>query len=61
MRAIDLKLNIHKIVERIHNEELLQTLYDFLKVREKNKYGELWSSMTEEQKQEAQSILDDMK
>lgn len=47
----ELKLNIHKIVDGIENEQLLKTLYDFLKVRDTNKSG-YWVSLTEEQKQE---------
>lgn len=52
MSAIKLKSNIHNIVDRIQNEELLQTIYDFLKVKETNKSGELWKSLTKEQKEE---------
>lgn len=52
MGAVDLKTNIHKIVDGIQSEQLLQTLYDFLKIREKNKPGLIWDSLTEEQKQE---------
>lgn len=52
MGTIELKSNIHKIVDRIQSEQLLQTIYDFLKSREKNKPGRLWDTLTEEQKQE---------
>ncbi|GIL21892.1 MAG: hypothetical protein BroJett042_04050 [Bacteroidota bacterium] len=52
MRTIELKSNIHKIVDRIQSEQLLQTLYDFLKSREKSKTNRLWDTLTEEQKQE---------
>lgn len=52
MKTIELKSNIHKIVDGIQSEQLLQTLYDFLKSREKNKSSRLWDTMTEEQKQE---------
>lgn len=47
-----MRSGIHEIVDRIQNEQLLQTLYDFLKVRESHKPGGLWNSLTEEQKQE---------
>lgn len=59
MGTIDLKLNIHKIVDRIQNEQLLQTLYDFLKVKETNKPGRLWESLTEEQKKEVLLAYDE--
>ncbi len=52
MRTIELKSNIHKIVDGIQSEQLLQTLYDFLKSREKSKTNRLWDTLTEEQKQE---------
>ncbi|MEX0721009.1 MAG: hypothetical protein WD059_10100 [Balneolaceae bacterium] len=52
METIKLKSNIHKIIDRIQSEELLQTLYDFLKVREKSTPGALWKSLTKEQKKE---------
>lgn len=52
MGTVELKTNIHKIVDRIQNEQLLQTLYDFLKARENNQTGQLWNSLTEEQKKE---------
>ena len=52
MGTIELKSNIHKIVDGIQNEQLLQTLYDFLKIRETSQPGSLWSSLSKEQKQE---------
>ena len=52
MGTVELRSGIHEIVDRIQNEQLLQTLYDFLKVRESHKSGGLWNSLTEEQKQE---------
>ncbi len=52
MNTIKLKTNIHKIVDKIQSDQLLQTIYDFLKSRESSKPGKLWSSLTEEQKQE---------
>jgi len=52
MNTLKLKSNIHKIVETIQSEQLLQTLYDFLKSKEKNQSGKLWESLTDEQKSE---------
>jgi len=52
MSTVKLKSNIHNIVDRIQNEELLQAVYDFLKVKETNKSGGLWESLTKEQKEE---------
>ena len=52
MGSVELKTNIHKIVDGIQNEQLLKTIYDFLKVRESSKSGKLWSSLSEDEKKE---------
>jgi len=52
METIDLRSNIHKIVDGIRSEQSLQKLYDFLKVWDTNKHDQLWDSLTEKQKQE---------
>ncbi len=52
MSTIELKSNLHKIVDKIDNEQLLQTIYDFLKLSENSQEGEIWKSLTEEQKKE---------
>ena len=59
MGTIELKSNIHKIVDGIQNEQLLETIYDFLKVREADKPGRLWDSLTKEQKQEVLLAYDE--
>ncbi len=51
MTAIQLKSNINRIIENIQNEQLLQTIYEFLKSSEHTK-NRLWDSLTEEQKKE---------
>lgn len=52
MGTIELKSNIHKIVDGIQNEQLLQTLYDFLKSKESSKKSGIWDKLSVEQKQE---------
>ena len=52
MKATKLKSNIHQIIDRIQSEQLLETIYDFLKTRESSKPGEIWESLTDVQKQE---------
>ena len=52
MKAIELKSNIHQIIDRIQSEQLLETIYDFLKARESTKPGDIWESLTDEQKKE---------
>jgi len=52
MGTVELKSNIHKIVDQIKNEQLLQTLYDFLKTRDLETSGKLWEMLSEKQKEE---------
>ncbi len=52
MEAVELKSNIHQIVDAIQNQQVLQTLYDFLKPKENEKNTFIWDSFNEEQKQE---------
>jgi len=50
MTTIQLKASLHEVIDRIQNEELLQTIYDFLKSRENSESGKLWSALTKDQK-----------
>jgi len=52
MGTIELKSDLHKILDRIENEQLLRTIYDFLKQREDAQEGQIWQTLTDEQKQE---------
>jgi hypothetical protein len=52
MGAIELKASLHKIVDKISNEELLRTIYDFLKLRENLEEGRIWKALSEDQKKE---------
>lgn len=52
MGTFELKSNLHKLVDKINNEELLRTIYDFLKLRENSEEGRIWKTLTEEQKKE---------
>ncbi len=52
MGTIELKSDLHKILDRIENEQLLRTIYDFLKQSENAKEGQIWKTLTEEQKKE---------
>jgi hypothetical protein len=59
MGTVELRSNIHKIVDGIQNEQLLETIYDFLKVRETDKPGQLWDALTMEQKKEVLLAYDE--
>lgn len=52
MGTIELKLDLHRILEKIDNEQLLRTIYEFLKERENSKEGQIWNTLTEDQKKE---------
>lgn len=52
MGTIELKSNLHKIVDEIDNEQLLRAIYDFLKQRVNSEEGQIWKALTEEQKKE---------
>jgi hypothetical protein len=59
MGTIELRSNIHKIIDGIQNEQLLETIYDFLKVRETSQPGQLWDSLSEDQKNEVLLAYDE--
>lgn len=52
MGTFELKLDLHRILDNIDNEQLLRTIYDFLKERENSKEGQIWSTLSEDQKKE---------
>ena len=59
MGTMELKTNIHKIVDSIESEQLLKTIYDFLKIRETSTSNPSWNSLTEEQKREVLLAFDE--
>lgn len=52
MSTIELKSDLHKIVDKIENEQLLRAIYDFLKQGENEQEGQIWKTLTDEQKNE---------
>jgi hypothetical protein len=52
MSTIELKTNLLRILEKIEDEQLLRTIYDFLKQGENTKTGQIWKSLSEDQKKE---------
>ncbi len=52
MSTMELKSDLHKILDKIDNEQLLRTIYDFLKQRENEQEGHIWKTLTEEQRSE---------
>ncbi len=49
MGTVELKSDLFKLLDRIENEQLLRTIYDFLKQSEESEEGEIWKTLTEEQ------------
>lgn len=47
-----LKDSLHQLVEEIDNEKLLETLRDFLELRNETQPGILWEELPEDKKQE---------
>lgn len=58
MKTIELRTNIHKIVDSIESEQLLKTIYDFLKIRETGAKSS-WESLSEDQKKEILLAFDE--
>jgi hypothetical protein len=52
MGVSDLRTDLIKILGSIDNEELLRTIYDFVKQRDHADEGKFWASLTDEQKKE---------
>ncbi|MBX7226256.1 MAG: hypothetical protein K1X55_09505 [Chitinophagales bacterium] len=52
MRTVELKSNLHNILDKIENEQLLWTIYDFLQQGDIKNEGQIWKTLNEEQKKE---------
>lgn len=52
MSTLELKTNIHNIVDSIQNEQLLRTVYDFLKLKDNEQTGKIWDSLSDDEKSE---------
>jgi hypothetical protein len=50
MDTVELKSDLHKILDGIEDEQLLRAVYDFLKEHENAETGQLWKTLTDEQK-----------
>lgn len=52
MKAIEIRSNLHHLIDNIQNINLLTSIYEVLNNSQKQKDGELWNSLTESQKAE---------
>ena len=59
MGTIELKSNLHKIIDSIEDEQLLRAISRFLEKRENTEDGQLWKELTDEQKKEVLHAYDE--
>lgn len=59
MGTIELKSDLLKILNRIKDEQLLRTVYEFLKEGENTEQGRIWKTLTEDQKKEVYSSYEE--
>ncbi len=52
MSTVELKASLHQLIDGIQNSNLLESLHEILSEQGNAKEGQLWSSLTESQKQE---------
>ena len=51
MSTTELRSNLSRLLEKINDEQLLRTVYDFLKQGNNEEEGTFWKTLTEEEKQ----------
>jgi hypothetical protein len=54
-----LKYSVHQLVEEIDNEQLMETLRDFLSLRKETQPGKLWEELPKDNKQEILLALEE--
>lgn len=54
-----LKYSVHQLVEEIDNEQLMETLRDFLSLRKETQPGKLWEELPKDKKQEILLALEE--
>jgi len=52
MTTFELKLNFHKLIDKIDNDNLLLKFYDILSRIKETKEGALWSRLSKEEQDE---------
>jgi len=59
MQKIELKASLHELIDGIQNSDLLETLHDILHERISSKEGNLWNSLSSQEKQEVLEAYED--
>lgn len=54
-----IKSSIHVLIDEIENEQLLETIRDFLTLKKNSKPGQLWEELPEEKKREILLTLEE--
>ena len=52
MNTVELKKDLHKLIDEIDNDKVLRGFYDLLKTKLSSKEGELWNSLSEKEQEE---------
>ena len=52
MGTTELKSDLFRMLEKVEDEHLLRTLYDFVKQGNNAEVGQIWKTLTDEQKKE---------
>ena len=61
MNIVELKKDLHKIIDETDNDKLLEGFYNLMKVKISSKEGELWSSLTEKEQSELLEAFEESK
>lgn len=56
MAAVDLKSNLHKIIDETNNENLLSKFLELISKMSETKNGELWNRLTKSEQEELLNI-----
>ena len=59
MGTLELKSNLHQIVDRIEDDRLLRAIFSFLKERENSADSRIWDSLSDDQKKEVLLAYDE--
>jgi len=59
MSTVELKSNLHQLIDGIQNTKLLESVYDLLSERKNAKAGTLWNSLTDSQRKEVMDAFEE--
>ena len=59
MNSLELKKDLHNLIDRIENEKLLSNFYNLLKKRVSSNEGELWKTLTKNEQEELNKAFEE--